>query len=123
MSYQILQAYVRPQLVARIIRALIDAGCKDLFVGETRRVVAGLDESDAEYSVQVSQKVELMNRIEAMGTPDEAQRWSAIVRQAGATGRHGDGVVMIAAAAEVFHLSGPPGASASDPGGHGTSHA
>ncbi len=115
MSYQILQAYVRPQLVARIIRALVDAGCRDLFLTDARRVVAGLDESDAEYSVQVSQKVELMNRIEAMGTPEEVQRWSAIVRHAGATGRHGDGVVIIAAAAEGFHLSGPPGASASEP--------
>ena len=108
MSYQILQAYVRPQLVARITRALLDAGCRDLFVTEAQRVVAGLEESDAEYSVQVGQKVEIMSRIEAMGSAEEVSRWSGIVRQAGRTGRHGDGVVLLAAVVESFHLSGPP---------------
>lgn len=117
---QILQAYVRPQLAARIIRALVDAGCHDLFLTEARRVVAGLDESDAEYSVHIGQKIEVMSRIDAMGTIEEVQHWSAIVRQAGWTGRHGDGVVVIATAAEAFHLSGSRRAdSAPDPGRHG----
>lgn len=123
MSYQILQAYVRPQLVARIIRALVDAGCRDLFLSEARRVVAGLEELDAEYSVQVGQKVELMNRLEAMGSAEEIRQWTGIVRQAGWTGRHGDGVVIVAAVAESFHLSGPPGHAPHDPGGPQNPHA
>ncbi len=117
MSYQVLQAYVRPQLVARIIRALIDAGCDDLFLGETRRVVAGLEASDAEYSVQAGQKVELLLRLEVIGTVDEVRRWAGKVRDAASTGRHGDGVVTIVEAAEHFHLSGPSGQSTPEHGG------
>lgn len=117
MSYQVLQAYVRPQLVARIIRALLDAGCNDLFLGETRRVVEGLEASDAEYSVQAGQKVELMLRLEVIGTQDEVRRWAGKVREAASTGRHGDGVVTILEAAEHFHLSGPPGQYVPEHGG------
>jgi nitrogen regulatory protein PII len=102
--------------VARIIRALIDAGCDDLFLGETRRVVAGLEASDAEYSVQAGQKVELMLRLEVVGTADEVRRWAHKIRDAASTGRHGDGVVTIAPATEHFHLSGAGGSS--DPKAH-----
>lgn len=121
MSYQILQAYVRPLLVARIIRALIDAGCDDLFLGETRRVVAGLDLSDAEYSVQVGQKVEQMLRLEVIGTADEVRRWARLVREVASTGRHGDGVVTIADAIEHFHLSTPGEHGGAE--GHGSPNA
>lgn len=108
MSHRVLHAYVRPQLAARIIRALLDAGCRDLFLTEARRVVAGLDEADAEYSVQIGQKVEVMSRIEVMGSVEAVREWAGIIRKAGWTGRHGDGVVFITEAMEAFHLSGSP---------------
>ena len=107
MTYQLLHAYVRPQLAARVVQALLDAGCDDLYVGESRRVVARLPDQDFEYSVAISQKVEPMTRLELLGTDREVERWTRVIRESGSTRRHGDGVVTLVAAAEHFHLSGP----------------
>ena len=120
MSYQVIQAYVRPQLAARVIQALLDAGCDDLFIDETRRVVAGLQAEDFEYSVQIGQKVEPMTRLEVIGTADEVTRWAQVIRESGSSHRHGDGVVTIAAASEHFHLSGWAPGSGPHTGAHRT---
>lgn len=108
MNDQVMRAIVRPQLAARVVQALIDAGCGDLWVEECRRVVSGLHEEDVEYSVQIGQKVEPMVRLEAVGRPVEVQRWAGIIGQTGTTHRHGDGVVTVVAVARHFHLSGSP---------------
>lgn len=62
-----------------------------------------------EYSVPIGQKMEVMAGTEVMGSTDEVRRWSKVVRQAGGTGRHGDGVVNVVAVAESSHLRGSPG--------------
>lgn len=113
MTYQVIQAYVRPQLAARVIQALLDAGCDDLYVGEARRVVAGLQTPDIDYSVQLGQKVEAMMRLEVIGSADEVDHWVQVIREAGSSRRHGDGVVTVSVAVEHFHLSGSP---------HGSGH-
>lgn len=115
MTYQNIQAYVRPQLAARVIQALLDAGCDDLFLGETRRVVGGLQAPDVEYSVQLGQKVEPMMRLEIIGSADEVERWIGVIRSAGSSRRHGDGVVTVSVAVEHFHLSGSPNGSTQSP--------
>lgn len=107
MTHHCLRAYVRPQLAARVIQALIDSGCRDLFLDDASRVVVGRVSASAEYSVQIGQKVESMIRLEVTGTADEVHRWSGIVRAAGSTLHHGDGVVTVQSASEYFHLSGP----------------
>lgn len=112
MTYQLLHAYVRPQLAARVVQALLDAGCDDLYVGESRRVVARLPDQDFEYSVAISQKVEPMTRLELLGTDREVERWTRVIRESATTRRHGDGVVTVVDAVDHFHLSGPP----QDPG-------
>ncbi len=108
MTGHTLMAYVRPQLAARVVQALIDAGCGDLFFDERLRVVPDLPEGDVAYSVQVGQKVEPMMRLEASGRSDEVERWARVLRESATTGRHGDGVVTVVAVAQHFHLSGPP---------------
>ena len=108
MTYHCLRAYVRPQLAARVSQALIDSGCRDLFLDDASRVVAGRVSESAEYSVQIGQKVEPMIRLEVIGTADEVHRWLRIVRAAGSTLHHGDGVVTVSWASEFIHLSGPP---------------
>lgn len=120
MTYQVLQAGIRPALAARVIQALLDAGCDDLFIDETRRVVAGLQAEDIEYSVQIGQKVEPMTRLEVIGTADEVTRWVQVIREAGSSRRHGDGVVTISVATEHFHLSGWPLGSGPHTGEHRT---
>lgn len=110
MTHQVIRAYVRPQLAARVIQALIDAGCNDLFLSESRRVVAGLAGPDVDYSVQMGQKVEPMIRLEMTGNVDDVERWTRVIRESGSSRRHGDGVVTVVGAVEHFHLSVvPPG--------------
>ena len=113
MTYQVIQAYVRPQLAARVIQALLDAGCDDLFIGEAKRVAAGLHAEDLEYSVQISQRIETMTRLEVIGTVGEVAQWVQVIREAGSSRRPGDGVVTVFVAGEHFHLSGSP---------HGSGH-
>lgn len=120
MSYQVIQAYIRPALAARVVQALLDAGCDDLFIDETRRVVTGLQAEEIEYSVQIGQKVEPMTRLEVIGTADEVTRSAQVIREAGSSRRHGDGVVTISVATEHFHLSGWPHGSGSHTGEHRT---
>lgn len=111
MSHQVLQAYVRPQLAARVIQSLIDAGCPDLLFEEGGRIAHGsleLPDGDAKYSVQVGQTVEPMIRLEAVGRREEVERWVRVIRESGTTHRHGDGIVMVLPLVEHFHLSGPP---------------
>jgi nitrogen regulatory protein PII len=107
-TYLVIQAYVRPQLAARVIQALLDAGCDDLFLGEARRVVGGLQGPEFEYSVQLGQKVEVMTRLEVIGSAEEVKKWTSIIRDAGSSRRHGDGVVTVSEAVEHFHLSSSP---------------
>lgn len=106
MSYQVIHAYVRPQLAARVIQALLDAGCDDLFLAEAKRVATGLHAEDLEYSVPVGQRVETMTWLEVIGTPAETAQWVEVIRRAGSSHRPGDGVVTVAPALEHFHLSG-----------------
>lgn len=113
MTYQVIQAYVRPQLAARVIQALLDAGCDDLFIAEAKRVAAGLHAEDLEYSVQISQRIETMTRLEVIGTLGEVAQWVQVIREAGSSRRPGDGVVTVSVAVEHFHLSGSP---------HGSGH-
>lgn len=120
MSYQVIQAYIRPVLAARVVQALLDAGCDDLFIDETRRVVAGLHAEDIEYSVQIAQKVEPMTRLEVIGTAVEVSRWVQVIRGAGSSRRHGDGVVTVSSATEHFHLSGSAHGSGPHTGEHRT---
>ncbi|NOT07329.1 MAG: hypothetical protein HOP28_03900 [Gemmatimonadales bacterium] len=111
MIYQVLQAYVRPQLSARVVQALIDAGCTDLFFTETRRVVSGVGTPNVEYSVLAGQKVEAMVRIEVAGTETQLTHWTQVIKSAGSTQRHGDGTATIWGVLDHFHLSvGPEGA-------------
>lgn len=88
--------------------ALLDAGCDDLFIGETKRVTAGLRPEDLEYSVQIGQRIETMTRLEVIGTPGEVSQWVQVIREAGSSRRHGNGVVTVSVAVEHFHLSGSP---------------
>ena len=106
MTYQILIASVRLPLVARVIQALIDAGCPDLFMHDASRVLTGLDRSSSAYSVRLGQGFEPMVRLEAVGRPAEIVRWTEAVHQAASTGRHGDGVLCVLNAVGYFHLSG-----------------
>lgn len=105
MTFQILTAVVRSPLAARVIQALVDAGCRDLVVQDVRRVLAGLDRASYEFSVQMGQEFEPMVRLDAVGSPEDILRWSKAARAAGSTGRHGDGIVSIVDAAAFLHLS------------------
>ncbi len=120
MTYQIIQAYVRPQLAARVVQALLDAGCDSLFIDETRRVVTGLQAEDIEYSVQIGQKVEPMTRLELIGTTAEVSQWVQVIRETGSSRRHGDGVVTVFEAGEHFHLSGSAHGAGPHTGEHRT---
>lgn len=106
----LLQACIRPELAVRVAQALLDAGCRDILQSEVRRLVPGLDRESYEFSVQLGQAVELMVRLEAVGTTEEAARWVEVIRGAGFTGRHGDGLVAVVPLALQLHLSGdtPP---------------
>lgn len=115
MSDQVLQAYVRPQLAARVVQALMDAGCGDIILAECRRVVSNMQASDLEYSVQIGQKVESMMRVEAIGPAGAVGQWVRIIQESGTTHRHGDGMVTVMAVARHVHLSGAPGIHDPDP--------
>lgn len=115
MSVHVMQAYVRPQLAARVVQALIDAGCGDLCVEECRRVMPGLEEADGEYSVQIGQKVEPMIRLEAIGPAAAVERWARTIQESGTTHRHGDGAVTVIQAARHHHLSDRPDVRDPDP--------
>lgn len=105
MTYQLLIASVRGPLASRVIQSLIDAGCKDLFIHPASRVLPGLDRSSYDYSVQLGQGFEPMIRLEAVGLPDEINRWTSAIRAAGSTGRHGDGIVCVISPAAYLHIS------------------
>ncbi len=120
MTYQVIQSYIRPALAPRVVQALLDAGCDDLFIDETRRVVAGLPAEDVEYSVQIAQKVEPMIRLEVIGAAAEVSRWVQVIREAGSSRRHGDGVVTVSVVTEHFHLSGWAHGSGPHTGEHRT---
>lgn len=114
-----IMAYVRPHLASRVVQALLDAGCTDLFFDERGRVLPDVPKGDAAYSVQIGQKVEPMIRLEASGHTDEVEHWARVVRETGTTGRHGDGIVIVVAVAQHFHLSGAadaPRPSGPEPG-------
>lgn len=108
MTMQLLQAYVRPQLASRVVQTLIDEGCGDLAITECRRVVGGLEEAEIEYSVQIGQKIEMMIRLETVGPAERVATWVQIIRERGATRRHGDGLVVVLEVAGYVHLSGMP---------------
>ena len=105
MTHQILTASVRLPLAARVVQALLDVGCRDLFVHDASRILPGLGRGSYDYSVQIGQGFEPMVRLEAVGLPDEVLRWTEAIRATGSTGRHGDGLVSVVNAAAFLHLS------------------
>ncbi|HWA14836.1 MAG: P-II family nitrogen regulator [Gemmatimonadales bacterium] len=103
---KMLIAYVRPHMAQPVIAALLDAGCEDVLVHEVRRVVGGLTGPEYSFSVTLGQRYEPMTVLVVPAPDDWAETWAGVVHEAGGTGRHGDGGVLVLPVEASLQLSG-----------------
>lgn len=92
---KLLIAYVRPHMAQAAVGALLEAGCRDVLVHEVRRVVPGLRGEEYAFSVELGQRYEAMTALICPAEDEAAVRWTKALQQAGHTGHHGDGEVLV----------------------------
>ena len=87
-----IKAFVRVNMVDKVIRALEAAGITNLTVIDVRAIWKGLKQ-DLHYSVELTERYMNVAKIETLARDDDAERIMELIRAAAHTGRMGDGII------------------------------
>lgn len=101
-----IKAFVRANVVDRVIRALEEAEITDVTIIDVRAIWTGLRSAprDLHYSLELAERYMNVARIEALVRDADAERVIEVIRTAARTGRPGDGVVYAVPVESVVHI-------------------
>ena len=90
-----IKAFVRVNMVDKVIRALEAAGITNLTVIDVRAIWQGLkqDKQDLHYSVELTERYMNVAKLETLARDEDAERVTELIRAAAHTGRMGDGII------------------------------
>ncbi len=87
-----IKAFVRVNMVDKVIRALESAGITNLTVIDVRAIWQGL-KRDLHYSVELTERYMNVAKLETLVRDNDAERVMELIRAAAHTGREGDGII------------------------------
>lgn len=99
-----IRAFVREQRASNVASALANAGF-GFSALDVRRVVHGLDRAQYDYSVALGGEYEKTVRFEIVCADSDVDRLVALVERVAHTGRHGDGMIFVAAIEDAVRIS------------------
>ncbi len=98
-----IKAFVRVNMVDKVIHALEAAGISNVTVVDVRAIWKGL-KRDLHYSVQLTERYMNVARLETLTRDEDAERVIELIRAAAHTGRPGDGVIYAVPVRDAVHV-------------------
>lgn len=98
-----IKAFVRVNMVDKVIRALEAAGITNLTVIDVRAIWQGLKQ-DLHYSVELTERYMNVAKIETLARDEDAERVMELIRAAAHTGRMGDGIIYTVPVGDVVRV-------------------
>lgn len=101
-----IKAFVRVNVVDRVVQALGAAGIENITVIDVRAIWTGVrgGPRDLHYSLEFAERYMSVAKIETLVGDGDVERVIDIIRTAARTGRPGDGVVYAIPAESVVHI-------------------
>ena len=99
-----IKAYIRVNMLHKVIAALEEAGFTDLTVIDVRAIRHGLQPSDLEYSVAMAERYMNVAKLEIVLQDQHVEQVKEIILQTAHTGRKGDGLLYVSSVGEAIHI-------------------
>ena len=101
-----IKAFVRVNMVDKVIRALETAGVRFITVIDVRAIWTALKDRPRElnYSLELAERYMNVAKVEALVRDDDGDRIVELIRSAARTGRPGDGVVYAVPVRSAVHI-------------------
>jgi nitrogen regulatory protein P-II 1 len=101
---KLIKAYIRTNMIDKVIRALEDAGFTDLTVIDVKAIRVGIDEKDLEYSIELAERYMNVAKLDMVLQDNDAERAKEIILKTARTGRKGDGFIYTSPVDEAIHI-------------------
>lgn len=99
------KAYIRHNMVNRVIEALEWEGLTDMTLIDVQRIVTGVSAVDYEYSLELAEKYMRVIRLELICRDEETERVVQAIARAAHTGHRGDGLIAVVPVETVVRIS------------------
>lgn len=90
-----IKAYIRHEKAEDVVRALEEAGATWITAIKVDEMGAGADLKEAEYSIEYSEKVCPLRKIEVVCSDEDVGRLVEVLREKAWTSREGDGIILV----------------------------
>lgn len=101
---KLIKAYIRTNMIDKVIRALEDAGFTDMTLIDVKAIRKGLDERDLDYSIELAERYMNVAKLEIVLEDDRVEQAKNIIVKTARTGRKGDGFVYVSPVDEAIHI-------------------
>ncbi|MGH7796262.1 MAG: P-II family nitrogen regulator [Candidatus Binatia bacterium] len=101
---KLIKAYIRTNMIDKVIRALEDDGLTDMTLIDVKAIRKGLDERDLDYSIELAERYMSVAKLEIVLEDDRVEQAKNIILKAARTGRKGDGFVYVSPVDEAIHI-------------------
>lgn len=101
---KLIKAYIRTNMIDKVIRALEDAGFTDMTVIDVRAIRSGIDPADLEYSVEIAERYMNVAKLDMILEDKDVERAKEIMLKTARTGRKGDGFIYVSPVDEAIHI-------------------
>lgn len=90
-----IKAYIRPEIVERVVDALEEAGISGMTVIHVQALGAESDPERQKLSMELARKYSHVVKLEIICADEEEPKFVELIRQQGHTGQRGDGMIFV----------------------------
>lgn len=101
---KLIKAYIRTNMIDKVIDALEAAGFTDMTVIDVRAIRGGIDPKDLEYSVELAERYMNVAKLEIVIEDQRVETAKETILKTARTGRKGDGLVYVSPVDEAIHI-------------------
>jgi len=101
---KLIKAYIRTNMIDKVIHALEDAGFTDMTVIDVRAIRGGIDPKDLDYSVEFAERYMNVAKLEIVMQDDHVESAKETILKTARTGKKGDGLIYISPVDEAIHI-------------------
>jgi nitrogen regulatory protein P-II 1 len=101
---KLIKAYIRTNMIDKVICALEDAGFTNMTVIDVKAIRSGIDERDLEYSIEIAERYMNVAKLDMVLQDTDVERAKEIILKTARTGRKGDGFIYTSAVDEAIHI-------------------
>ena len=99
-----IKAYVRVNMIDRVVRALEGAGVSNMTVIDVKAIWRDTRPEDLLYSLELAERYMNVAKLEILAWDEDVPPLVAIIEQAARTGRSGDGLIYVSPVQDAVHI-------------------